>query len=35
MGEPLINLFEGFVQHNSLQPNDFPGFGNFQKPYAV
>ena len=25
LGEPLINLFEGFVQHKPL-PNDKPGF---------
>lgn len=35
LGEPLINLFEGFVQHNSLQPNDFPGFDDIQRPCSV
>lgn len=32
LGEPLINLFEGFVQHDPSQSNDFPGFADFPKP---
>ncbi|MBC8008112.1 MAG: LysR family transcriptional regulator [Prolixibacteraceae bacterium] len=35
LGKPLINLFEGFVQHNPLQPNDIPGFNEFQKPVSA
>jgi molybdate transport repressor ModE-like protein len=32
LGQPLINLFEGFVQYPPLQPNDFPGLVDLQKP---
>ncbi len=35
LGEPLINLFEGFVQHDMMQPNELPEFREFTEAPSI